>query len=72
MNTPDICSTHLTCIYDIGFHSDLNETYPVGRVDEDSQRLMRTAHKCLYEAIKACKPGALIRDLGKVMYVNLS
>ena len=32
---------------------------------------MRTAHKCLYEAIKACKPGALIRDLGKVMYVNL-
>ena len=67
MNIPDIRRTYLTYVCDAGFHSDLNETYPVGRVDEDSQRLMRTAHKCLYEAIKACKPGALIRDLGKVM-----
>ena len=50
-----------------GFHSDLNETYPVGRVDDDSLRLMRTARKCLDEAIKLCKPGALFRDLGKTM-----
>ena len=50
-----------------GFHGDLNETYPVGRVDDDSQRLMRTARKCLDESIKLCKPGALFRDLGKTM-----
>ena len=51
----------------LGFHGDLNETYPVGRVDDDSQRLMRTARKCLDESIKQCKPGALFRDLGKTM-----
>ncbi|KAH9981319.1 methionine aminopeptidase [Lactifluus volemus] len=54
-------------IINIGFHGDLNETYPVGRIDEDSQRLIRTARKCLDESIKTCKPGALIRDIGKVI-----
>ncbi len=48
---------------------DLNETYPVGRIDEDSERLIRTARKCLDESIKVCKSGALIRDIGKVMWV---
>ncbi|KAI0306603.1 methionine aminopeptidase [Multifurca ochricompacta] len=50
-----------------GFHGDLNETYPVGKIDEDSERLIRTARKCLDESIKICKPGALIRDIGKVI-----
>lgn len=55
----------------IGYHGDLNETYPVGEVDEDSKRLMRAARHSLDEAIKICKPGALIRDIGKVMSVGL-
>ncbi|OBZ75541.1 Methionine aminopeptidase 1 [Grifola frondosa] len=55
-------------IINIGFHGDLNETYPVGRVDDDSKKLMRTARQCLDDAIKLCKPGALFRDLGKTMY----
>ncbi|KAI0637058.1 methionine aminopeptidase [Trametes polyzona] len=54
-------------LYKDGFHADLNETYPVGRVDDDSKRVMRTARKCLDEAIKLCKPGALFRDLGKTI-----
>ncbi|KAI0256669.1 methionine aminopeptidase [Lactifluus subvellereus] len=54
-------------IINIGFHGDLNETYPVGRIDEDSERLIRTARKCLDESIKICKPGVLIRDIGKVI-----
>ena len=53
-----------------GFHGDLNETYPVGQIDEDSERLIRTARKCLDESIKICKPGALIRDIGKVVWVQ--
>ena len=61
--------TNLPAARAAGFHSDLNETYPVGRVDDDSLRLMRTARKCLDEAIKLCKPGALFRDLGKTMCV---
>ncbi|KAJ8455049.1 hypothetical protein ONZ51_g12670 [Trametes cubensis] len=62
----DIINIDVT-LYKDGYHGDLNETYPVGRVDDDSKRLMRTARKCLDEAIKLCKPGALFRDLGKTI-----
>lgn len=62
----DIVNIDVSCFYD-GFHGDLNETYPVGRVDEESLKLMRTARQSLDEAIKLCKPGALFRDLGKTI-----
>jgi methionyl aminopeptidase len=50
-----------------GFHGDLNETYPVGKIEDDSERLIRTTRQALDEAIKTCKPGTLFRDIGKVM-----
>ncbi|KAG1782463.1 methionine aminopeptidase [Suillus placidus] len=53
--------------YSICFHADLNATYPVGEIDEDSKKLIRTTRQCLDEAIKTCKPGALFRDIGKVI-----
>jgi len=62
----DIVNIDVTLFYD-GYHGDLNETYPVGRVDDDVKKLMRTARDCLDEAIKLCKPGALFRDLGKTI-----
>ncbi|KAG5637407.1 hypothetical protein H0H81_004665 [Sphagnurus paluster] len=49
------------------YHADLNATYPVGEIDEDDKKLIRTARSCLDESIKICKPGALIRDVGKVI-----
>jgi methionyl aminopeptidase len=52
-----------------GFHSDLNATYPVGEIDEDSKKLLQTTRQCLDESIKICKPGALFRDIGKIMSV---
>lgn len=52
-----------------GFHGDLNETYPVGLVDDDSKKVMRASRQSLDAAIKLCKPGALFRDLGKAMWV---
>ena len=50
-----------------GFHGDLNETYPVGEIDDESKKLIRTTREALDEAINLCKPGALFRDLGKTM-----
>lgn len=50
-----------------GFHGDVNATYPVGRIDDESKKLIRTTRECLDEAIKLCKPGFLIRDIGKTM-----
>ena len=54
-----------------GYHGDLNETYPVGEIDEDSKKLLKTTRLGLDESIKICKPGALFRDIGKAMCVLL-
>jgi len=62
----DIINIDVTLYYD-GYHGDLNATYPVGKIDEDSERLIRTTRESLDEAIKLCKPGALLRDVGKVI-----
>ena len=40
----------------------------MGKIDDESRKLIRTARETLDEAIKVCKPGALFRDIGKVMY----
>jgi len=53
--------------YRDGLHADLNGTYPVGVVDEDTKKLMRTTRQALDAAIRICKPGALIRDIGKTI-----
>lgn len=55
----------------LGFHADLNETIPVGKIDAESEKLIRVTQECLTAAIAICKPGALFRDIGKVMYVFL-
>ncbi|CAA7271103.1 unnamed protein product [Cyclocybe aegerita] len=62
----DIVNIDVTLYYD-GYHGDLNETYPVGEIDEDSKRLIRTTRGALDAAIAMCKPGALFRDIGKVI-----
>jgi len=48
----------------IGFHGDLNATYPVGKIDEDSARLIATTKEAMEAAIALVKPGALYRDIG--------
>jgi methionyl aminopeptidase len=53
----------------VGVHGDLNETYPVGKVDDASIRLMKASRDSMYAAIEICKPGALFRDIGKAMSV---
>lgn len=47
-----------------GFHGDLNATYPVGKVDDESADLMATTKKAMEEAIALCKPGVPYRDIG--------
>ncbi|CAG8661502.1 5908_t:CDS:10, partial [Ambispora leptoticha] len=54
-------------LYHDEFHGDLNETYPVGTIDNDSQRLIDTSRQCLIKAIECVKPGFLYRELGNVI-----
>lgn len=41
----------------------------MGEIDEESKKLIRTTREALDAAIAICKPGALFRDIGKVMLV---
>ena len=38
-------------VYHDGFHADLNETFFVGKVDEDSKKLVNVAYECLMAGI---------------------
>ena len=40
-------------IYYNGFHGDLNETYFVGEVDEESKQLVKVTYECINQAISA-------------------
>ncbi len=44
-------------IYHKGFHSDLNETFFIGKCDETSDKLVKTAYDCLLAAAQMIKPG---------------
>eukprot|EP00163_Fabomonas_tropica_P012245 TRINITY_DN234_c1_g1_i1.p1 TRINITY_DN234_c1_g1~~TRINITY_DN234_c1_g1_i1.p1 ORF type:complete len:360 (-),score=69.73 TRINITY_DN234_c1_g1_i1:495-1574(-) len=52
-------------VYHDGFHADLNETYTVGEVDEESKRLIKASYDSLQAAIAIVKPGTPYRDVGK-------
>ena len=47
-----------------GFHGDLNATYPVGNVDQESLDLMSATKRSMEEAIAICKPGVPYREIG--------
>lgn len=64
----DILNIDVT-LYHGGFHGDLNETYYIGKADQDPDtvRVVETARDCLAESIKLVKPGALFRDYGNTI-----
>ncbi|GMY23190.1 methionine aminopeptidase 1A isoform X1 [Fagus crenata] len=62
----DIVNVDVTVYYK-GVHGDLNDTYFVGNVDEESQRLVRCTYECLEKAISIVKPGMRFREIGEVI-----
>ncbi|XP_008232609.1 PREDICTED: methionine aminopeptidase 1A [Prunus mume] len=62
----DIVNVDVTVYYK-GVHGDLNETYFVGNVDEESQRLVQSTYECLEKAISIVKPGMRFREVGEVI-----
>jgi len=62
----DIVNIDVSLYYG-GFHSDLNETYLVGEVDETAKKLVNVCREALDKAIQMVKPGALYRDVGTVI-----
>lgn len=62
----DIVNLDVSICYK-GFHSDLNETFLVGNVDEPKQKLVCCAYECLKAASEQLKPGVMYRDLGAII-----
>jgi methionyl aminopeptidase len=50
-----------------GVHSDLNETFPVGTIDEMSKKLIKTTYEALDLAVQHVKPGSMCRDFGDII-----
>ncbi len=48
-------------VYYQGFHADLNETFLVGNVDDDTVRLVKCAYESLGAAIAISKPNAMYK-----------
>ena len=47
-----------------GYVGDTATTVPVGEVDEERLRLIRTTEECLERAIQKCRPGNHLGDIG--------
>lgn len=62
----DIVNIDVTVFVD-GVHGDTNATYPVGRVDPESARLIEATRTCLELGIGAVGPGRPISDIGRAI-----
>jgi methionyl aminopeptidase len=50
-----------------GYHSDLNETFMVGKVEPVAAKLVKATHDCLAAAVAMCRPGVFYREVGTVI-----
>jgi len=60
----DIVNLDVTIWLD-GVHGDTNATFPVGRIDAMSQRLIDVTRECLERGITAVRPGRPFSDIGR-------
>ncbi|USG66075.1 type I methionyl aminopeptidase [Brevibacillus ruminantium] len=53
-----------------GFHGDSAWTYPVGKITEDDQRLLRVTEESLYKGLEKAIPGARLSDISHAIQVH--
>jgi methionyl aminopeptidase len=59
----DILSVDLGILYK-GYYGDAAETYPVGAIESNAQRLLDVTRESLQRAIAQAKPGNRVSDIG--------
>ncbi len=59
----DIVSVDL-CAYKNGFHGDGARTFCVGKVDAESEKLVRVTEECFFKAIESLHEGTPLGDIG--------
>ncbi|HEX4978990.1 MAG TPA: type I methionyl aminopeptidase [Acidimicrobiales bacterium] len=65
----DIVNIDVTC-HAGGVHGDTNATFPVGRIDAESERLLRVTRECLDLAIAEVAPGRPFNAIGKAIQTH--
>ena len=65
----DILNIDVTVIKD-GWHGDTSKMFLVGKCAPHNERLVRITQECLYEGIKAVKPGAFLGDIGHAIQTH--
>lgn len=63
----DIISLDAGVIYN-GYHSDSARTYPVGKVSEKAERLMKVTKESFFEGLKMCRDGNHVNDISKAVF----
>jgi len=62
----DILNVDISVYYG-GFHSDLNEMFLIGNVDDAAKKLVQVTKEALDKSIAICKPGTLYREIGNII-----
>ena len=63
----DIVSLDCGVIYE-GYHSDSARTYGVGEISDQAKDLIKVTRESFFEALKVCKEGYHIRDIGQAVF----
>ncbi|HVF12670.1 MAG TPA: type I methionyl aminopeptidase [Actinomycetota bacterium] len=66
----DIFSVDLGLILD-GWHADRAHTYPVGQIDEKSQKLLDVTERSLHAGIEKCVAGNHLSDISHAIQVEV-
>jgi methionyl aminopeptidase len=66
LGSGDVVNLDVT-IYLEGMHGDCSATYPVGPVDDASERLLRVTREAMLVGIEAVKPGRPISAIGRAI-----
>lgn len=62
LNEGDIISIDIGAKFN-GYHGDSAWTYPVGKIDEDTQRLLDVTEKSLFQGLNEAKPGERLTNI---------
>ena len=64
----DIISIDIGAKYN-GYHGDSAWTYPVGKIDEETRRLLEVTEKSLYIGLEKAKPGERLSNISHAIQV---
>ena len=66
----DIVSVDMGTIYK-QYYSDAARTYPVGKIDEEAQRLIDVTKESFFRGLEFCKPGYRLSDVSHAIQTHV-